>query len=164
MAVDEEKISPRGRVEGRTWEATFSLPEPANAGGRPPSRGKPARKTKGNRSASKPRAKAGPKGKQAKRRPELSPAEVEAKRQDRLEYDRRRRQTPERKEQNRLHAREKRREAKAAGLCRDCRAPAIPEQTRCEACADKRRVARRKWQTERRDKDKETGTPSADKV
>ena len=48
--------------------------------------------------------------------------------------------------------REKRRrqELKAAGLCRDCREQAIPNQTRCEGCAEKHRVERRQGDADRR--------------
>ena len=147
------KVAPPTRAVGRIFEITISLPEPANGGGRPPGRGKPSRKPKGTRSASKPRAKAAPKGKQPKRRHELSPTEVEAKSAERLEFDRRRRNTPERRDYHRLHAQEQRRKAKELGICRDCRAPAIPDQTRCETCAARHRLSRRKWQTERRERD-----------
>ena len=40
----------------------------------------------------------------------------------------------------------------ASGLCRDCREPAIEGQTRCEKCAEKDRVSRRKNDAERRAK------------
>ena len=87
--------TPHKWAVGRTFEATFSLPEPTNAGGRPPSRGKPSGQNKANSPASKPRAKTAPEARQPKRRPELSPAEVEVKHEERLEYDRQRYKPPE---------------------------------------------------------------------
>ena len=39
---------------------------------------------------------------------------------------------------------------KASGLCRDCGGSAIPGQTRCEECAEKHRVQRRKHDRDRR--------------
>ena len=47
---------------------------------------------------------------------------------------------------------QRRQEFKAAGLCRDCREQAIPNQTRCEECAEKHRVERRKYEADRRAK------------
>ena len=38
------------------------------------------------------------------------------------------------------------------GICRDCRKQAIPNQTRCEACAEKHRVRRRQNDATRRKK------------
>ena len=53
--------------------------------------------------------------------------------------------------------------AKETGKCRDCSNEAIPGQTRCEICAEKHRVIRRKYDTERRarlkaEKEKESQT------
>ena len=73
-------------------------------------------------------------------------------REERLEYDRQRNATPERREQHRLQAQEHRRKTKEQGLCRHCGDPAIPQQTRCETCADRHRMDRRRWQAERRAK------------
>ena len=61
--------------------------------------------------------------------------------------------TPEaRREIQRTNHKEKLANAKASGLCRDCGEPAIEEQTRCEKCAEKHRVSRRKNDAERRAK------------
>ena len=50
---------------------------------------------------------------------------------------------PEAREASRRTERDRRERLKASGMCRDCREPAIPNQTRCEACAEKHRAARR---------------------
>ena len=42
--------------------------------------------------------------------------------------------------------------AKELGICRDCREQATPNQTRCEACAEKHRVRRRQGNATRREK------------
>ena len=61
--------------------------------------------------------------------------------------------TPEaRREIQRTNHKEKLANAKASGLCRDCGEPAIEGQTRCEKCAEKHRVSRRKNDAERRAK------------
>ena len=121
---------------GRTFTFTITLPEPSNAGGRPPSRSKPAGKT--------PR-KSSPKAQLTKQR--LEPADtagVDTKRGNPLKQ--------EQKERAKKNAQEKRRQAKEFGLCRDCPNPAIPQQSRCEQCAEKHRVSRRQWQAERKQK------------
>ena len=102
-------VSPRGRVEGRTFDFTFDLPGK-------PKVGKPAKK----RSEWTPPQKGQPKARQPKRRPELSTAEVEAKREERLEYERQRAKNPERKELHRLNAQQHRQKAREQGLCVAC--------------------------------------------
>ena len=67
------------RAVGRTFEFTFPLPEPSNAGGRPPTRTKPAGKPPRKSSTSTPPRKANPKAQQTKPRPEPATTEVEAK-------------------------------------------------------------------------------------
>ena len=135
---------------GHTFEFTFSLPEPANAGGRPASRkkrvGKPARKI----TPSSPTKKPAPKARHPKRCPEPTPSEVEAKRQERAEYDRRRNQTLERREHARLIAKEHRLKAKELGLCKSCTNSAILGQTRCPTCAENHRQSRRRSDAKRR--------------
>ena len=54
-----------------------------------------------------------------------------------------RQRPPEYKEASRRAAKDWRERAKELGLCRDCRGQAIPNQTRCEACAEKHRAQRR---------------------
>ena len=79
---------------------------------------------------------------------------------DRREYERRRRQHPERQEFQRQSQKRVREKRKASGLCKDCRQPAISGQTRCQACAEKRRAkdkearARKKAETQRDNRDR----------
>ena len=70
--------------------------------------------------------------------------------EQRKAYEKARSQTPERKELHRKKAQQRRQRTKALGLCRDCMKPAIPDQTKCEACAEKHRIRRRKDDAERR--------------
>ena len=135
QAPVNQTVSPLPRAVGRTFEYTFPLPKPQNAGGGPkkakkPPVQKPPRKPK----VKKPSTKATPKAPKAERRPEPTPEEVEAKKQARREYDKKRDQTPERKELQRRVAQARRDEAKRLGLCKDCPNPAVPNRTRCESC------------------------------
>ena len=66
---------------------------------------------------------------------EPTPAEVEAKEQNRRKYE----QRPERKELRRRITQDRRDKAKSLGLCVACGAPPIPDQTRCEVCAEQHR-------------------------
>ena len=81
--------------------------------------------------------------KHPKHRPEPTPAEVEARKENRREYERKRAQTPERKEYRRRLAQAHREKAKEIGLCKDCPNPAMPGQTHCPTCAEKKQVSRR---------------------
>ena len=74
---------------------------------------------------------------------------------EQLEPERKKASTPEPGEYRRLHAQAQRRQAKEKGLCVTCGKPAIPDQTRCETCAERHRVNRRRWQAARRNKPKE---------
>ena len=74
---------------------------------------------------------------------EPTPAEVEAREQNRHEYELKRAERPQRKELKRRHAQAKRQEAKSLGLYVACGAPPIPNQTRCEVCAEQHRQYRR---------------------
>ena len=85
----------------------------------------------------KPSEKATPKTQQTVRHPEPNTGEVEARAEKGRKYEQKRPQTPERKELQRRSAQARRAEAKSLGLCRDCRNPAIHDQTRCEICRDK---------------------------
>ena len=79
-----------------------------------------------------------------------APVSTEELAQSRHTYNDSRNKNPNRKEQHRLLEQERRRKAREQGLCRDCRNPAIPAQTRCPTCANRHRVSRRRWQAERR--------------
>ena len=82
----------------------------------------------------KPSKKATPK---PERHPEPNPTKVKARAENGRKYELKRPQTPERKELQRRSSQARRAEAKSLGLCRDCRNPAIHDQTRCQACRDK---------------------------
>ena len=141
-----------GRNQGRTFEFTIPLPEPSNAGGRPPTRAKQAGKKTRKPST---QGRAAPKAKQTNPRTAPTPAPLEAEPREQLEPESKRTSTPERRKYRRLRAREERKKAIEAGLCVACRAPVIPEQSRCEQCAERHRVDRRRWQMEKRAKDKQ---------
>ena len=135
-----EVVPPHSRVEGRTWEFILDLPGTVKAGSpkrtqRKNTLGTPTKKPKSSK--------------------QLDPAELTAKREPRSEYDRQRRKTPDRLECRRIRAREERQRAKDRGLCRDCRQPAIPDQTRCPTCAEKHSESNRRWKAQRRGKNEE---------
>ena len=79
-------------------------------------------------------------------------------RSKRREYERTRAQNPERKKAARVKAREVLQERKEKGQCRGCSNPPIPGQTRCEACRDKHRVSRQKYDANRRKEAKKTAS------
>ena len=81
---------------------------------------------------------------------EPTPTEVEAKEQNQREYELR----PERKELKRRSTQDRRDKAKSLGLCVACGAPPIPDQTRCETCAEQHRVGRQLWYAERKAKER----------
>ena len=132
---------------------TIELPLPKHQG-RPKTK-KPARKPPQTPPVTKPRKEATPKTPKPRHRTELTPPEAEAKREERLEYERQRNQTPERREHHRLHAQERRRKAKELGLCKSCPNPAKPGQTRCPTCAEKHRESRIRSKAKRRAEAKE---------
>ena len=113
------------------------MPEPSNTGGRPPNWNKPAVKTS---------RKATPKARKPKARVEPTPEQVEAKKEVRRAYDRQRSQQPSRKELQHRIAQERRDLALSLGLCLTCHGTPIPDQTKCETCAEKHRVSRRQFQ------------------
>ena len=129
--------TPLPRAIGHTFEFTLSLPEPSNTGGRPPNWNKPTVKTS---------RKATPKARKPKARVEPTPEQVEAKKEVRRAYDRKRAQTPERRALQSRIAQEKRNEARSLRLCITCHGTPIPDQTRCETCAENHRVSRRQSQ------------------
>ena len=75
-------------------------------------------------------------------KPRPKPATATSASPDRREYERLRRQRPERMEAKKRAEQERRRRARELGLCRDCSNKAIPGQTRCETCAEKHRQSR----------------------
>ena len=68
---------------------------------------------------------------------------MEANPGDPLKHEKKWSRTPERGEQHRLQEQERRRKAKEKGRCRDCNNAGIPNQTRCESCANRHREYRR---------------------
>ena len=83
---------------------------------------------------------------------------AETKTKARREYERTRNKKPERMEYHRLYQKERSQQAKALGLCKHCGNPAIPGQTRCESCAEKHRVSRRRSDAIRMAMTKQTAT------
>ena len=140
---------PQPQAVGRTFEYTFPLPERSNAGGCPPTKEEKSRKKNRKTTPSRHPKKATP-----KRHPEPDRAEVEAKRQEQPEHNPGKGKTAAARENTRLYAQEQRRKAREQGLCRDCREPAIPEQSRCSTCAEKHRAGRQHWYAEQRTKGK----------
>ena len=80
----------------------------------------------------------------------VSPPKVERTPEEQGGRDAYRQSLPERREASRKAAKDRRERAKELGICRDCRGRAIANQTRCKACAEKHRVARRKNDATRR--------------
>ena len=95
------------------------------------------------------------------RKPRVPTKTVEERIKSRQEYERARTQNPERKEAARVQARKVLRERKEKGQCRGCSNPPIPGQTRCEACRDKHRVSRQKYDAKRRKEAKKTASTEA---
>ena len=151
LALDGEPVSvwptaragPHERAIGHTFEFTFSLPKPANRGGHPHNWNKPAVKTS---------RKAAPKARKPKPRVEPTPEQIEAQKEARRAYEQKRNQTPERKELKRRVTQERRDEARLLGICVVCGAPPIPDNIRCETCAEKHRVSKRLSQRRARQK------------
>ena len=121
---------------------SFSFEEPNRRGTHkksttPPPRRATTKKPKANRKMAMPQPAAQPR--KPKARVEPTPAEVEARQERQREYERRRAQTPERKELKRRITQERRDKAKLLGICVGCGAPPIPDETRCKNCAKRHR-------------------------
>ena len=137
------RLNPHEWAVGYTFEFTLSLPGPANKGG-----GRP--KSNKKTGTGKPLHTATPKAKTRKQPTVPDHVQAEATRQKRVEYDRRRNQSPERKEFHRRYAQQRHQRAKERGQCRNCGRPAIPNQTRCPTCAEKHRVGHGRSDTRQR--------------
>ncbi len=72
------------------------------------------------------------------------PASPEEPVQRRHAHEEARNKTTERREYQRIRAREERQRAKNLGLCMSCPNSAIPNQNRCFMCAEKHRQSRRR--------------------
>ena len=127
-----QSVAPHEWAIGHTFEFTFSLPKPANRGGHPHNWNKPAVKTS---------RKATPKARKPKPLVEPTPEQIEAQKEARRAYEQKRNQTPERKELKRRVTQERRDKARLLGICVVCGAPPIPDNIRCETCAEKHRVS-----------------------
>ena len=86
--------------------------------------------------------------------PQAKPLSERTNSESRREYERLRGQRPERREFRRKAAQVSRQKAKDLALCKVCRNPAIPGQTRCEICAEKHRQGNRRGAAVRREKQK----------
>ena len=141
--------SPPKRVEGRTFQ--FSFPLPGNNSTRKKSSDKnlATHGKKGKKTAvpTPTRNSSKPSNGTSQSRPELTSGPSTSP--SRKEYGNLRRQRPDRQKAQRKAAQDTRQRAKRLGLCRDYRDQAIPGQTRCETCAEKHRLARRKNDAER---------------
>ena len=125
-------LAPRTRVKGRTFRFSFPLPGNINTRKKAPNKAEATAVPREVADSAKTINKAKPKT--AKSRTPST---------NRQEYESSRRQQPERKAAHNEAAKKKREQAKFLGLCRHCKAPAIPGQTRCEECAEEHRQARR---------------------
>ena len=79
------------------------------------------------------------------------PPKVERTPEGQREREGPRQRPPEDREASEKAAKDWREKAKELGICRDCREQAIPNQTRCEACAEKHRVRHRQGNATRRE-------------
>ena len=141
------------RPKRQIFVDTFPCEVPRTPKGRPRKSTKPTKSRRVTCKTTKATRKtAAPPARKPKARVEPTPEQFEAQKQVIRERDRKRAQTPERKEALRLGAQARRREAVRLGLCVTCREPAIPEQTRCSDCAEIHRVKRRRWQNQRNQK------------
>ena len=144
---------PQKRVVGATF--ALRVPIPSRFGGKydPDSRpsSTPILLEPGERrrllKPAKPKSTSEPKPRPPKN---ASPPRVKKIPEEQREHEGPRQLQPEHKEASRRAAKDWRESAKELGLCRDCRKQAIPKQTRCEACAEKHRVSRRKNDAKRR--------------
>ena len=132
-------------AKGQLFEYTIDLSVQKTRNSKP----KAQRKSKPNPQKSPPKPRAAKQLKPKRETPPVKqrvPMSPEDRLQHRRAYEQKRSQTPERKELNRRTALAKRQEAKRLGLCVGCGAPPIPDETRCETCAENHRVNRRQSQ------------------
>ena len=139
-------MTPPLRAVGHTFEFSFPIAKPANAGNSSNNQKKTARKSSRKNPKTRNTTRVAP-----NRRTEPDPSTAEDRKRKQSEYDRARSQTPERMEYRRLLAQEKRQRAKELGQCRSCSNPAKPGQTRCPTCAEKHREYNRRIRGKQRD-------------
>ena len=115
MLENIPRHGPLSRVIGSTFEHSFALPKPANAGN--------------------------PKGRKRNSGRQKAPLAQAAKNDSSRLHNT---ETPgTRQGRERVLKAENRRRRKALGLCKDCRNKAIPGQSRCPDCVEKNRQRRR---------------------
>ena len=126
--ISHNVVPPHKWAVGTTFEWEFEFPMHTNpfyeAEPEPKKLANPKAKSTGAPNTSKPAAT-----KPAKPKPPKKPKRT------RLTVE-------ERQERARARAVETRSKLKESGLCRDCRQPAIPGQTRCTNCAEQHRKSR----------------------
>ena len=146
-------VAPPGRVIGATFTLRVPLPSRFNGKYDPASRPSSTPillKPEDRRRFTKP-AKTKPMSEPKHRPPKkVSPPRIKKIPEEQREHEGPKQLQPEHREASRQTAKDWRERAKELGLCRDCREQAIPKQTRCEACAEKHRVSRRKNDAKRR--------------
>ena len=121
--------------ESHTFQYTIDISPPPKK-----TKTKPAKKAKVKKPPKPKVTKAKPKVKKPpKPRTRITPEE---RAQCRRAYEQARNKLPHRRELKRVEARERHRQAKELGLCWTCRSPAVPGQTRCQDCTEKRRLQR----------------------
>ena len=128
-------ITPHKWAVGTTFEWEFDFPMTTNPFYAPKPEPKP--KTRKNSKTAAARTPA---------RKASKPATTTAKPKTSKKPKRVRLTPGERQERGRARAAENRRKLKDSGLCKDCRQPAIPGQTRCPSCVEKHRQSRRPHQ------------------
>ena len=131
--------APHKWAVGTTFEWEFDFPMTTNPFYPPKPEPKP--KTSKTAAARTPARKA------------LKPATTTAKPKTSKKPKRVRLTPEERQERRRARAVETRSKLQDSGLCKDCRQPAIPGQTRCPSCVEKHRQSRRPRQSTGNDQD-----------
>ena len=141
--ISHNVVPPHKWAVGTTFEWEFEFPMSTNSAYE--LKPEPKRKT---------RKPANPKPAPTRARKASKPATARVAKPKASEKPKRVRLTSEeRQEQARARTAEKRSNLKEQGLCKDCQQPAIPEQTRCPACAEKHRKTRRPRPSKGNDQD-----------
>ena len=127
--------SPVTRVEGRTFQFSFPLPEKIQQPAKPSKKAKTPEPTGKNKA--KPQKDEG-----------QVPVQSGKTTSDRKEYEKARNQRPDRKEYNRIYMAKRRQEEIANGVCVRCEKEAPEEgKLKCRKCADKHNAENRKYAT-----------------
>ena len=146
MVAAPWRVPPHKWAVGTTFEWEFEFPMPTNP-------------IYGRESEPKPKTKkpAHPKAKSTRAPNTSKPAATKpAKPKPSKKPKRTCLTVEERRERARARAVETRSKLKESGLCRDCRQPAIPGQTRCPDCAEQHRKSRQPRQSKSNHRDGST--------